>query len=171
MKTITTTFFFGLVLLACGVAEAASPEAIDCAARAARINIKPVAQQELDIGGGKFSYGFFSLTNKSGKPVHVFADVRGQKKYLMVHPNSASLQRQEGNSWVDDFISLSEYSGPSKKVAISENEEWQFIYPLADLVINKVSRTQQYRLVLRDVDLCSIASEPFTLESLSQKNK
>ncbi|MGO4703924.1 hypothetical protein [Dyella sp. 2RAB6] len=161
---MTPAILMGFVLLLLGMAVA-SPAAIDCVAREARISVKPLAQQELDIEGRTFLYGIFTLSNKSGKPIRVLADVGGQK-YWIVAPNSSSLQRREGNSWVDDFVALSEYLGFDKKVTIPADGEWQLIYPLDVLIINKVSQAQEYRLVLTDVDRCSIASEAFTLESL-----
>lgn len=164
VRTILATVVIGLAALTFGQSEAVP---FDCVARISQVSIKPVAQQELDIEGRKSLYGVFVLSNRSNRTITVLADIHAQK-YLMVHPNSASLQRKDGDSWIDDFVTLSEYSGPDKKVFIPSNDEWRFIHPLADLVMRGASRTQEYRLVLQDVDRCSLPSAPFTLESLGK---
>ena len=72
MRAILPSSFIGLVLLACVSAVAAPSSAVDCADRESRVSIKPVARQELDIEGGKFSYGVFVISNGASKPVRLY---------------------------------------------------------------------------------------------------
>jgi hypothetical protein len=165
MKLTLSTFSIGIALLVWGQAEAASLKDVDCVARQSQVTVKLSAQQELDIEGRKFTYGVFVLSNRSKETISVFADVY-KLKYWVVHPHSIVVQRKEGNSWVDAFTTLSEYSGPDRKYAIPSNKEWKFFQSIDELVINRVSRDQEFRVVLTDTDHCDIPSEPFTLESL-----
>lgn len=167
MRAILPSSFIGLVLLACGSAVAAPSSAVDCADRESRVSIKPVARQELDIEGGKFSYGVFVISNGASKPVSLYADVRAEK-YWMVHPNSIVLQRDVDGEWKDYVGSLSEYARPSKTVIIHTTDEWQFLYLLDEVIGSGASRTQLFRLILVDIAKCNIPSEPFSLESLEK---
>lgn len=156
-----------VTLLACEQTKAARPGAIDCGTRKAQVAIRLYARKELDIEGARLSYSFFVLSNKSSKSITVFADLR-KAKYWIVHPHSVSLQWKDGNAWVDATTNLSEYLGPDKKVVVPPKEEWRFVYSLVDLIPNGASRSQEYRLVVMDIDRCDMTSDPFTPESLDK---
>ncbi|MEV8520176.1 hypothetical protein ABZR86_10310 [Dyella marensis] len=167
MRAILLIFVAALVIFTCGQPAAASPWGTDCAARASQVSIRPSGRRDADFDGKMLPYGVFVLSNGSGKSIAVLADIYKQK-YWMVHPNYLSLQRKEGDSWKDVVWTLSEYAGPDKKVVVPRGEEWQFFYALDELVSSGVGRTQEFRLVLRDVNNCKIPSDSFTLESLGK---
>lgn len=162
-----STSFISLMLSACGLVGAVSQGTSDCAGRQSGVSIRPASRQELEIGGRKYAFGVFVLSNKTSMPLYVFADI-SEQKYWMVHPNSVFLQQNGSGSWKDVVGTLSEYSGPNTKVRVPGNEEWQFLYPLDDLLMSGASQTRVFRVVLTDIGRCNISSEPFTLESLGQ---
>lgn len=162
-----STFFVSLLLSACRPVGAVSQRTSECTDRESQVSIKPASRKELDIEGRKYTYGVFVLSNKTGRPVQVFADIR-QQKYWMIHPNSILLQQKEGDSWKGVVRTLSEYSGPDAKVRVPANEEWQFLYPLHDLIESGAGRNRMFRLVVTDAGRCAISSESFTLGSLSE---
>lgn len=167
MKIFPFILLMVVILVACGQATAARPGTLDCGTRELQVAIKLYARKELDIEGARLLYSFFVLSNKSSKPITVFADLR-KARYWIVHPHSVSLQWKDGNAWVDATPSLSEYLGPDKKIVVPPKEEWRFAYSLVDLIPKGASRSQEYRLVVMDIDHCDMTSDPFTLESLDK---
>ena len=165
MKHRLVNVCVGIALLACGSAEAARPGRDPCTTRDMDVAIAPVAQRHLDMESGEQVYGVFTLSNRSERPVAVFADLFKQE-YWMVHPHSIDIQWNDGGVWKNVTPTLSEYLGPTQKVVVQAHEEWQFVYPLVDLAARGASRSQEYRLVLTDAAHCSLPSAPFTLESL-----